>query len=43
MEQLSQTKLQREKIIEYFHDLENFQYYHSSNPNLDEIEGLIME
>lgn len=37
------TKLQREKVIEYFHDIENFKYYHSSNPNLDEIEGLIME
>jgi putative transposase len=37
------TKLQREKVIEYFHDLENFKYYHSSNPNLDEIEGLLME
>lgn len=37
------TKLQREKVIEYFHDLENFNYYHSSNPNLDEIEGLIIE
>jgi putative transposase len=37
------TKLQREKVIEYFHDLENFKYYHSSSPNLDEIEGLIME
>ncbi|RTY76418.1 hypothetical protein EKM05_00910 [Flavobacterium sp. GSP27] len=37
------TKLQREKVIEYFHDLGNFKYYHSSNPNLDEIEGLLME
>ena len=37
------TKLQREKVIEYFHDLENFKYYHSSNPNLDEIELFIME
>ena len=37
------TKLQREKVIEYFHDLENFKYYHSSNPNLDEIENLIIE
>ena len=37
------TKLQRERVIEYFHDLENVKYYHSSNPNLDEIEGLIME
>ena len=37
------TVFEREKVIEYFHDLENFKYYHSSNPNLDEIEGLIME
>ena len=37
------TKLQREKVIEYFHDLENFKYYHSSNPNFDEIEGLVIE
>ena len=37
------TKLQREKVIEYFHDLENFKYFHSSNPNLDEIETLIIE
>ncbi|TDD78290.1 transposase [Flavobacterium caseinilyticum] len=37
------TKLQREKVIEYFHDLKNFKNYHSSNPNLDEIEALIME
>lgn len=37
------TKLQRDKIIESFHDLENFKYYHSINQDLDEIEDLIME
>ena len=37
------TKLQRDKVIEAFHDLENFIYYHSINQNLDEIEDLIIE
>ena len=37
------TKLQRDKVIEAFHNLENFIYYHSINQNLDEIEDLIIE
>lgn len=37
------TKLQRDKVIESFNDLENFKYYHTINQNLDEIEDLIME
>ncbi|MBF2708973.1 hypothetical protein [Flavobacterium soyangense] len=38
-----QTKLQRNRVIESFHDLENFKYYHSINQDLDEIEDLIIE
>jgi len=38
-----QTKLQRNRVIESFNDLENFKYYHSINQNLDEIEDLIIE
>jgi REP element-mobilizing transposase RayT len=38
-----QTKLQRNRVIESFNDLENFKYYHSLNQNLDEIEDLIIE
>jgi putative transposase len=37
------TKLQRDKVIESFHDLENFKYYHSINQDLDDIEDLIIE
>lgn len=37
------TKLQRNRVLESFNDLENFKYYHSINQNLDEIEGLIIE
>jgi len=37
------TKLQREKVIESFNDLENFKYYHSIPQNLDIIEDLIIE
>jgi REP element-mobilizing transposase RayT len=38
-----QTKLQRNRVIESFNDLENFKQYHSINQNLDEIEDLIIE
>ena len=38
-----QTKLQRNRVIESFNDLENFKYFHSINQNLDEIEVLIIE
>jgi len=38
-----QTKLQRNRVIECFNDLENFKYFHSINQNLDEIEELIIE
>jgi putative transposase len=38
-----QTKLQRNRVIESFNDLENFKQYHSLNQNLDEIEDLIIE
>lgn len=38
-----QTKLQRNKVIETFNDLENFKYFHSINQNLGEIEDLIIE
>jgi REP element-mobilizing transposase RayT len=38
-----QTKLQRNRVIESFNDLENFKYYHSIRQNLDEIEDLIIE
>ena len=38
-----QTKLQRNRVIESFNDLENFKYYHSINQNLDEIEDWIIE
>ena len=37
------TRLQRDKIIQAFHDLENFIYYHSINQNLDDIDDLIIE
>jgi putative transposase len=37
------TKLQRNRVIESFNDLENFKYYHSINQDLDEIEDLIIE
>lgn len=37
------TKLDRNRVIESFADLENFKYYHSINQNLDEIEDLILE
>ena len=38
-----QTKLQRNRVIQAFNDLENFKYYHSINQDLGEIEGLIIE
>ncbi len=38
-----QTKLQRNRVLEAFNDLENFKYYHSINQNLDEIENLMIE
>ena len=38
-----QTKLQRNRVIESFNDLENFKYFHSIHQNLDEIEELIIE
>ena len=38
-----QTKLQRNRVIESFNDLENFKQYHSTNQDLDEIEDLIIE
>ena len=38
-----QTKLQRNRVIESFNDLENFKQYHSINQNLNEIEDLIIE
>ena len=37
------TRLQRDKVIEVFGDLENFKYYHTIIQNVDEIEDLIME
>jgi len=37
------TKLQRNRVIETFNDLENFKYYHSINQDLGEIEDLIIE
>lgn len=37
------TKLQRNRVIKSFNDLENFKYYHSINQDLDEIENLIIE
>ena len=37
------TKIQREKVIEVFHDLENFKYYHSRFQNLSDIEDLLIE
>ena len=37
------TKLQRNRVLESFNDLDNFKYYHSINQNFDEIEGLIIE
>lgn len=37
------TKLQRDRVIELFGDLENFIYYHAVNQNLDDIEDLIIE
>jgi putative transposase len=38
-----QTKLQRNRVIESFNDVENFKYYHSINQDLNEIEDLIIE
>jgi len=38
-----ETKLQRNKVIESFNDLENFKYYHTIYQNLDCIEDLIIE
>ena len=38
-----QTKLQREKVLEVFHDVENFKYYHSRFQNLSDIEDLMIE
>jgi putative transposase len=37
------TKLQRNRVIACFNDLENFKYYHSMSQNLDEIEDLIID
>lgn len=37
------TKLQREKVIEVFHDVENFKHYHSRFQNLSDIEDLMIE
>jgi putative transposase len=37
------TKLQRDKVIQSFNDLENFKYYHSKYQDLDDIEDLIIE
>ena len=37
------TKLQRKKVIEVFHDVENFKYYHSIFQNLSDIEDLMIE
>jgi len=38
-----QTKLQRNRVLEYFNDVENFKYFHSINQNLEDIESLIIE
>ncbi|QBN19395.1 hypothetical protein [Flavobacterium nackdongense] len=38
-----QTKIQRNRVIQAFNDLENFKYYHSINQDLGEIEELIIE
>jgi putative transposase len=38
-----QTKLERNRVIASFNDLENFIYYHSINQDLSEIEDLIIE
>ncbi len=38
-----ETKLQRKKVIEFFHDLENFKYFHSSSQNISDIEDLLIE
>jgi len=38
-----ETKLQRQRVIEIFNDLDNFKQYHSINQNLEEIEDLIIE
>ena len=38
-----QTSLQRNRVIEVFNDIENFKYYHSTNPNLDSISDLLID
>jgi len=38
-----QTKLKRNRVLEYFNDVENFKYFHSINQNLEDIESLIIE
>ena len=37
------TKLQRNRVLEFFADLENFKYYHTVDQNLNDIEDLIIE
>jgi hypothetical protein len=37
------TKLQRERVIEMFGDIENFRYYHSTSQNLEEVEELLID
>ncbi|HUH25396.1 MAG TPA: hypothetical protein VLY87_02100 [Flavobacterium sp.] len=37
------TNLKRDKVIEYYDDLENFIFFHEQNQNLDDIKDLIIE
>ena len=37
------TKLKRERVIDMFENVDNFEYYHSRKHNIDNIEELIIE
>jgi hypothetical protein len=37
------TKLQRNRVIEIFDDVENFKYYHSINQDMEKINHLLIE
>ncbi|MCF6364980.1 MAG: hypothetical protein L3J35_02150 [Bacteroidales bacterium] len=37
------TNLERETVIDWFEDIDNFKYYHNRNSELNEIENLLLE
>ena len=37
------TKIQREEVIDWFDDIDNFRYFHRINQNIDKIKSIVLD